>query len=239
MEKIRKNKHNKTKNTARKTVKTLTKHDDALSTYQSGYNLTKPVFSSHEFNRKDIAGQRLRYATTNLNAQAVSSTAIVPIFTLPQAQGSQEGQRTGDSISLKGLEINMLMNYETLAVIAPSSIRFIIIQVIAASAPLTAPQILDVGSSASIDLTSLYIPFARGKAFHVLYDKIFHMNPYGNAGQIFERLKLAPKIGKLSFLPGTVNLETGGFYQMLLISDSNAVPHPTISLSARTWYLSS
>lgn len=212
--------------------------NEATSTYASGYNLIRPKLSSQNFNNRDSLGQRLRYTITNLSAQAVQSTAIVPTFAIPTVYGTNNGTRVGDLVRLEGLEIQMLLNYESIVVISPVSIRLMIIQLKSVTAALAANNILDLGSSGSIDITSMTMPFSEGKTFHTLYDKVFHLNAYGADGQVYERIKLKSIVKDLAFASGTAFPETGGVFQMLLISDSAAAPHPSINLASRMWYSS-
>lgn len=212
------------------------RRDESLAVVQSGYNLIKPLLSTKEFNRKEFRGQRLRWIETNLNYQAVQSTAAVVNFALPTAYGSNNGTRIGDSIHVQGLEINMMLQYESLVVIAPSMTRVIIVQSLSKTTNFTAAEILENGPTGVLDIASHIQPFANGHTFHILYDKIFCTNPYGSNGMIFERIKLKNPIVKLEFSQGTNALQSPGAFTMLLISDSAAAPHPSILFSGRMWY---
>jgi len=208
------------------------------SVYEDGYFLSKPLISVKEFNRKQIRKENLRWVVTNLNYQAIQATAVMVNFTLPTTYGNQNGSRTGDSVHLEGLDIYALFNYESLVVISPSTVRAIIIQSIAENDTFSAAEILENGGSGALDVASQIQPLANGHLFNVLYDKIFHLNAYGANGQVFERIKLDLPIKNINFAQGSANLQSGGFVQMLLISDSAAAPHPSILMSARTWYTS-
>jgi hypothetical protein len=210
------------------------KHVDTVDVYCGGYSVLAPRLSSYKPNRS--SNSNLRYTMTNLNGQAVQSVGTSVSMTLPTVYGTSNGTRVGDSVKLKALEMNYLFNYETVAVPAPVTGRVMIIQTVSSSTALTVPQILDPGATGLIDVSSLYVPFSRKHAFHVLYDKVVHLNAYGNNAQVFEHVMLDIPIKSITFAPAAATLESGGILQAILISDSASAPHPPIYLTARLWY---
>jgi hypothetical protein len=215
----------------------MRRHTDSIATYDNGFFLEPIKYCPTEFNKKFYKGESLRYAPTRVNGVSVQATWQTAIFTLPSTQGSAEGQRVGDEVALRGLEFYNSTFYETVVTPQPVSVRLVIVQVKNATAALAVTDVFDTGTDGvNFDITSMFRPFSKDKAFEVLYDKVYVANPYGNAGVLYDKNKLKGAMTKITFFPNSTNLLSPGFYQYFLVSDSAAAPHPTFWMVSYLWY---
>jgi hypothetical protein len=163
---------------------------------------------------------------------AATATGSFVTISLPTVQGTGNGQRTGDEITLRKIEFRSTMYYGD-----PSGnvIRIIMLQVIGSPAAFLLSDVLSPGSSGFIDVNSFYIPFSNGKRFKVLHDEKFIMIPQASNSTVSFNVKLNAQIQMINFLPGGSFVETGQPL-MLVISDSGILPNPSLDYVFRLYY---
>jgi hypothetical protein len=169
-----------------------------------------------------ISSSQHRVQSKYLNSVLINAypptTGILVSPTFP-AQGVQNGQREGDSISIQMIEARVLF-YNAQSSLGNDEVdlaRIICVQAKSATAltisnnaaPTTG--ILDLGSGGVIDNSSFINFNAKSQFFHVLYDMSFPCSTASSASHNFE-IKLRPKIHKINFSPTSTTAETGQIF---------------------------
>ena len=92
------------------------------------------------------------------------------------------------------------------------------------------------GISGAPDVTSQFLPYGRGKAFEVLYDKTTNLTANGSNAQIIQDISI-PINRTITYQVGSPVSLAGNVY-LLLMSDSNAAPHPSFKGTTRLYFKS-
>lgn len=182
------------------------------------------------------------FLTYSING-TVGSVNNVGLNTI--SQGNTLSQRIGDKITVKSVILNGFMQnaLSTLAADAFNNIRIIVLQVnqpnLTAS-PLVVTDFLEIAN-----YMSLYKKRPTYK-FKVLYDKHVMTNSQNSGGATWQPVNAFrkhfkvninfPKGLDVTFSPGTTTPIKNNL-KLLLLSDSLAVPHPSITFYSRINYL--
>lgn len=178
---------------------------------------------------------RDKYLETSVfNATSPTSIGVLVEPTLP-AQGVTNGQREGDSLSIEHIQARCIFVNDGST---PDLVRVICLQARAsttltisyAAAPTTG--ILDLGSSAAIDPTSMINWNAMNETFHVLHDRVYPMGISASNSTQVVVLAMKPKVKKVNFTPGTTNPLCGGIFWIVQTNNSQ----PVVSIEQRLVY---
>lgn len=151
-------------------------------------------------------------------------------------QGTGDSQRVGDRITLKKMTFREAMVYGD----GTNHLRLIIFQWYQNSA-VAAPLLTDILQTTGNPIcSSINDTNMDGKKFKVLHDKVYNLTQNGANGASFSQIKLyGRRIARkaIQFNPGA----TSGFNHiyMYAISDSAAVPNPSVTHFSRCEYIDS
>ena len=161
------------------------------------------------------------------------------------SQGNALSQRIGDKITVKSIQLNCFVQnaLSTLAVDAFNNIRIIVLQISQpnlTATPLAVTDFLEI-----TNYMSLYKKRPQYK-FKVLYDKHCLTNAQNAGGATWQPVDSFrkhfkvnvpfPKGLDVTYAPGTTTPITNNI-KVLLISDSLAIPHPSITFYSRINYI--
>lgn len=149
------------------------------------------------------------------------------------AQGLGDSQRVGDKISIKSMLIRGTLAEADLRNI----IRIIIFQwypVDSASAPVPAQILQAIGTWG---IVSPYIHDTRNQ-FGILVDKMYNLNTSSTPYRPFE-IRVPLKYAKKSVNFNAAGLFGSNHICALVITDSSASTHPTVSFYTRVYYTDS
>jgi hypothetical protein len=163
---------------------------------------------------------------------SVTATGTFSTIDLPITQGTANGQRTGDEITIDFIRFRSTMYFGD-----PQGnvIRVIFLQVHGSSTGFAISDLLSNGSSGFPDVNSFYVPFVEGKRFTILHDEKYVMIP--NASNSTKSVNWDCKnfIKRIPFFPGGGFAESGQTL-MFTISDSGIIPNPALDFVYRIYY---
>lgn len=152
------------------------------------------------------------------------------------SQGPSDSQRTGDRITLKKITFRESMIYAD----TTNHFRLIIFQWYQNSA-LATPALTDILQTIGNPICSaINDTNMDGKKFKILHDKVFNLTQNGANAAAFSQIKLyGRRIARkaIQFNPGA----TSGFNHiyMFALSDSAAIPNPSLTHYSRVEYIDS
>jgi hypothetical protein len=161
------------------------------------------------------------------------------------SQGTTLSQRTGDKITVKSITLNGFVQnaLSTLAADAFNNIRIIVLNVTQpnlTASPLAVTDFLEIAN-----YLSLYKKRPAYK-YKVLYDKHWLTNSQTSGGATWQPVNPFrkhftttinfPKGLDVTYAPGTTTPITNNI-KILLLSDSLAIPHPSITFYSRINYI--
>ena len=212
---------NRKRKSVKKKVKTNTRRINKLVNAQKSY-----VDNVYNFSINGTTG-----SITNIGLNTIS-------------QGNALSQRIGDKITLKSITINGFVQnaLSTLAADAFNNIRVILIQLSQpnlTATPLAVTDFLEIAN-----YLSLYKKRPNYK-FKVLFDKHWMTNSQTSGGATWQPVNPFRKHFKMNvnfpkgldvtYAPGT-GTPIANNLKLVLISDSLAVPHPTLNIYSRLNY---
>jgi hypothetical protein len=166
---------------------------------------------------------------TIYNVQIPATTGTLVNSVMP-SQGTTNGERESDSLSLELIEARVVVtneqasigfdNVDIVRIVCVQAKASTILTVSYSSAPTTG--IFDNGLSTIVDMTSMVNINAKNETFHVLYDRSYPVN-FGStsASHVFD-LKIKPKIKKINFTPGTTTSLCGGVFWIAFTANSSS-----------------
>lgn len=183
--------------------------------------------------------QELKYRDYGGSYAPTTTGVMYQITTIPQ--GDTDITRDGDRLYLKKIYMRgeLMANTDTY-----NFVRLILFQWKPTVSPATVSEILLDGPSGSPDTLSHYSHDHR-QNYRILYDKVMKVIGPASAAATPNTAAtvrnfagvIYPKLHQLQYLGGTTN-GTSQVY-MLIISDSNVVPHPTLNLNFKMMFTDS
>jgi len=162
---------------------------------------------------------------------SVSNTAIVTPIAMP-GYGTGSQNRVGDDIEIDHIDLRYFWyrgdpTYNVC--------RFTILQMKGDHGVPLAGELFAGGVYAPVDVTSVLYPYAPGREFLTIMDETFILQVNSDKSERFFSKKIIPKIKRTPFTPGTYN-PFNGLLVFVFMSDSGAIPHPTLDLVSNVWF---
>lgn len=201
---------------------------------------SKKQLATKQYVKSQISrGQEKKYQQYQTTAAAIDpSTGLVQCVSNNIAQGTGENQRIGDKITPKKLRLM----YALEGADDYNLVRVLVVQwrqTTASGAP-TLSEVLT-------DNNSVYAPLGFYDEDHipsqckVLYDKLHMLNGSTSSpiqAKVVRKTISKFKGKKIDFEAGSTNVGNNHIY-VLMISDSTAIAHPSVTLNARFEYTDS
>ncbi len=182
--------------------------------------------------KQQLRAQKQLKFTDSRFVQAMNATGTFVRWT-PPAQGTTTYTRVADQIQVDKIEIRAFTIYGDAI---GNVCRAVLLQTSGGFVPTLPDQVFNYGATATVDCTSDYLPFIRGKQIRVLYDSMYSVIPNASSAIKCQHMTVKPKLKNVDFVPGTTTCTNGDFY-WFFITDSSVVPHPAINVQMRTYFV--
>lgn len=179
--------------------------------------------------RSITSKEELKFLDTNANASSVDFSGILSLLSDP-LQGDGSSERVGDRLTLVKLELRL--NLE--AADSTNLMRFMLVQYFPSASPSVTTFLQNTGSGASpISQYSV----ATISDYKVLLDSgpINLVLGQANTQRSFKYLNVTNFSKKVVVFASNTTAASNHLY-LLVISDSGAIPNPSISYNIRLWY---
>jgi len=201
-----------------------------------------------KFIQKTLENKQINYDNKNL---AISSSGVVDNSFLQVVQGAGDGTtqggaaRIGNSVTLMRQQYTFSidgLNPDTVLNDRWNQFRLIIAEPLDGNQALTLADILQYPSYGTSGVLVFSSPYttktATNRRYKIHYDRNFELNATAKgATRVLKKVCKWGKTGKVVNFNGNVSaLPTDHNMSILFISDSGAVPHPTVSYSVRSTY---
>jgi hypothetical protein len=182
--------------------------------------------------KQELKSQKqLKYVDTRINGLAITFAGQIRRWT-PPVQGVGTYDRVGDQINIDHIEIFM---WDVYGDAIGNVLRVVLIQTAGGFVPAALSNLFNWGSTGAEDVTSLYLPFIKGREIRVLYDNLHSLVPNATSAIRTQHMTVKAKLKLVGFNPGIATNTNGDLY-WIFISDSLVIPHPAMNLLMRVWF---
>ena len=145
-------------------------------------------------------------------------------------QGLQVFQRIGDIIRISHVDFRIHM----IVADVTNLLRFTLVYVHGFDIGAAFNNFFSNGVSGAPDVTSMFLPYARGKSFEVLYDRSYNLTQQSNNTQIITDFSVP--VGRTISYQQSSPVSLAGNLYLIVMSDSSVAPHPNWQGTTRFWF---
>lgn len=175
--------------------------------------------------------KQLKFTDTRF-VQAMNAIGTFVRWT-PPTQGVTTYNRVADQIQVDKIEVRM---YTVYGDAIGNICRAVLFQTAGGFVPVLPDDVFNWGATATVDPTSDYVPFIKGKQIRVLYDSFYSVIPNASSAIKTTHMVLKPRLKNVDFKPGTSTCTNGDFY-WFFVTDSSVIPHPAVNIMMRTYFV--